>query len=593
MSELPQERYLGPERRRAGENRAVRELARRQLAALSHAAGEMVTARTVGQVTAIAVQAAVTAVGAEGGTVAVRDGQALQLVSTGHYNPALQQAYPRLALSAALPVCHAARTGERLLLGTRQAAVERFPQVAEHQDLTDRAGARIVSAAVIPLRGERGLLGSLTVTWSVERLFSDGDVELLEALAALVARAVDRVESAIERDRVLARASLLARAGDLLTAGLDQQAVCAALVQLVVPDLAQQAVVELVGGNGSVARTVQHSALSQVGAVQALLPRQAAPVDGPLVGAGAPDSAGGAGGRCVVPLVAAGRRLGSLTASRLVGLPYSPVERELLRLVADRAALAVQNAALFAEQRETSLALQQALLTEPPPPGRLHVVVRYQPASHAAVGGDWYDAIVTPDGATVLVIGDVVGHDARAAASMGQLRALLRTIAYTGGDGPAAVLTRTEQAAQGLAVAALATAVVARVEQPPALQGGGLVLRWSNAGHPPPALLRADGTVCLLEGEPDLMLGVQEGTFRADHTVELADGDTLLLYTDGLIERRDAPLEAGLRHLLEQLADLGRCPPGVLCDALLARLAQQGPEDDVALLAVRVNSPPE
>lgn len=112
----PGQVYEGPERRRGGPDRDAGELARRQLAALSQAAREMVTAETVAQVTAIAVQAAVTAIGAEGGTVAVLDGDVLQLVSTEQYNPVLREVFPRLPLAAALPVCHAARTGERLLL---------------------------------------------------------------------------------------------------------------------------------------------------------------------------------------------------------------------------------------------------------------------------------------------------------------------------------------------------------------------------------------------------------------------------------------------------------------------------------------------
>lgn len=571
----------------------------------------MVTAVTVEQVTRIAVRAAVTAVSAEGGTVAVRDGDVLRLNSTEHYNPDLQHTFQLLALASPLPVCHAARTGERLLLRSRQAAVARFPQVRLHQELTDRSGVPIVSAAVLPLKVDDRLLGSLTVTWSRERDFSEGDVELLEALAALASRAVDRVEQAVERDRALTRAEVLARAGDLLTAGLDAQAVCEALVALLVPDLAQQADVELVGGQG-------RSASAGVSALAGRLPRQSRPRGTlPPAASGAPSAAAhakleprlnvtgsdvtgsdvtGSGSaalgrvtsRCAVPLTAAGRRVGTLTAVRQTGPPFTSVERQLLQAVAERAALAVDNAVLFAEQREISLALQQALLTAPPEPDHLHVVVRYQPALHAAVGGDWYDAIVTPDGATVLVVGDVVGHDARAAATMGQLRALLRAVAYTGQHSPAAVLASTEQAAVGLSVSSLATAVVARIERDPH-RAGGRLLRWSNAGHLPPVLLRADGTARLLEVAPELMLGVDENALRTDTVLQLADGDTLLLYTDGLVERRNSTLDAGLRLLLEHVRDLAGAPPQVLCDALLGRLLRDGAEDDVALLAVRLH----
>ena len=249
--------------------------------------------------------------------------------------------------------------------------------------------------------------------------------------------------------------------------------------------------------------------------------------------------------------------------------------------------------------------LQQALLTPPPEPDHLQVVVRYRPATQAAqVGGDWYDAFLQPDGATMLVIGDVVGHDSTAAAQMGQLRGLVRALAYTAddssaGDTPAAVLSRVERTARGLDVAALATVVLARVERvPDEPVSGRRTLRWSNAGHLPPVLLLADGSTSLLDRRPDLLLGVDPATARHDHTADLPDGSTLLLFTDGLVERRGEDLDRGIDRLRTALEDLGRLPLEELCDRLLDRLAADTGEDDVAVVAVRAHSedrprPPE
>ena len=243
--------------------------------------------------------------------------------------------------------------------------------------------------------------------------------------------------------------------------------------------------------------------------------------------------------------------------------------------------------------RQLAEELQQALLTPPPGPDHLHVVVRYRPAAdQAQVGGDWYDAFVQPDGATMLVIGDVVGHDAAAAARMGQLRGLLRALAYdadgTGHDTPAGVLTRVEHAARGLAVDTLATAVLARVEREPNVAVTGTrTVRWSNAGHLPPVLVHPDGTSEVLDTDADLMLGVDAGTPRTDHTVRLPDHATLLLFTDGLVERRDASLDRGLDALGAAVTDLGEAPLDKLCDTLLARLAPHAGDDDIALVAVR------
>ena len=244
-----------------------------------------------------------------------------------------------------------------------------------------------------------------------------------------------------------------------------------------------------------------------------------------------------------------------------------------------------------ATQRELSDRLQQALLTPPPEPDHLHVAVRYQPAEHdAQVGGDWYDAFLQPDGATMLVIGDVVGHGSDAAAAMGQLRGLLRALAYDNDESPAATLIRAERTAQGLAVSTLATAILARVERHPDWPvAGRRVLRWSNAGHIPPILLAPDGTTTLLESRPDLMLGVDTGARRDDHTADLPDGSTLLLVTDGLVERRGSDLDEGLDRLREVLADLAERPLEELLDTLLTRLVPRRGEDDVAIVAVRAH----
>jgi PAS domain S-box-containing protein len=238
-----------------------------------------------------------------------------------------------------------------------------------------------------------------------------------------------------------------------------------------------------------------------------------------------------------------------------------------------------------AAQRALSDRLQAALLTPPPAHPELEVAVRYHPAVHDAhVGGDWYDAFLQPGGELVVVIGDVVGHDSRAAATMGQLRGLLRAIAY-GDEGPlGAVLTRVEHAARGLGVAAMATALVARLCP---LGSGAHELRWSSAGHLPPVLLAPDGTSRVLATAPDLLLGVQPDARRAEHRAVLPAGTTLLLFTDGLVERRRADLDAGTERLRAAVADLGRAPLEELCDTVLSRLVPGAGEDDVALLAVR------
>ncbi|WP_347058136.1 SpoIIE family protein phosphatase [Blastococcus sp. HT6-30] len=260
------------------------------------------------------------------------------------------------------------------------------------------------------------------------------------------------------------------------------------------------------------------------------------------------------------------------------------------RLAAQRQAAELEAlAARTAADRALSDRLQQSLLTPPPEPDHLQIAVRYSPAAHEAqVGGDWYDAFLQPDGATMLVIGDVVGHDSSAAAAMGQVRGLLRALAYAEENGPAATLTRVEHAARGLAVATLATAVLARIERHPDVPvSGRRLLRWSNAGHLPPILLAPDGTGTLLTSRPELMLGIDPDAPRSDQSVDLPDDHTLLLVTDGLVERRDIDLDAGIERLLDALRDLGATPLEELLDTVLARLVPEAGADDVAIVAVR------
>ncbi|MCZ2860294.1 SpoIIE family protein phosphatase [Blastococcus sp. VKM Ac-2987] len=271
---------------------------------------------------------------------------------------------------------------------------------------------------------------------------------------------------------------------------------------------------------------------------------------------------------------------------------FSAEDLVTARHVAARAGLVLDNARLFRQQRGLAEGFQRSLLTAPPEPDHLQIAVRYVPAAQSAeVGGDWYDAFMQPGGATQLVIGDVVGHDVAAAAAMGQIRSIVRTIGALDHDGPAAVLRQVGQVMETLQSPILATTLIARLEQTDAEREAGLTrLRWSNAGHPPPMTIASDGTVTALTTEhTDLLLGVDAAAVRRESQVTLGRDVVVLLYTDGLVERRNSDLDAGTARLEAVLAELAGRELDELCDELLARMLPDAPDDDVALVAVRLH----
>jgi PAS domain S-box-containing protein len=292
------------------------------------------------------------------------------------------------------------------------------------------------------------------------------------------------------------------------------------------------------------------------------------------------------------PLIAREEVFGALTLVNGPGRgPFTEAELRTAGIASRRAALALDNARLATAQGEVAERLQRSLLSPPVQADNLETAVRYRPATKGiSIGGDWYDAFLQPDGSTVLVIGDVMGHDLEAAAAMAQLRTMVRAIAYDRQDEPSGVLRRVDLAVAGLGADTLATALVARVEQDPADRGSGLRrLRWASAGHPMPLLLRPDGTVADLDCPVGPPLGMGSRGPRSGGVAALPCGSTLLLFTDGLYERRSSDLDAGrevLRSLVRELSDQ---PLEALCDGLLAGLLGDGAEDDVAVLAVRAH----
>jgi PAS domain S-box-containing protein len=439
-----------------------------------------------------------------------------------------------------------------------------------------------------------------------------------DGLSVYFIEVTERRRAEAQAERATRRLTLLAQVSAELAGTLDVQAATARLPRIVVPSLADYCILTVIDADGHprdvgswhvdpASRTV----LERYAEVRLDAMPMTAPVGRALHSNEAVTFAGDdvlqllPPGRArelltvlapktevALPLRARGRTLGLLTLFFSDGHQPTPEDVSVAQDVADRAGLAWDNARLFGQQQQMAETLQRSMLTEPPEPDHAEIVVRYLPAAEAArVGGDWYDAFLQPNGSTMLVIGDVVGHDTAAAAAMGQVRSLLRGIAAYSGAGPAEVLRGLDSAMAVLQIDTLATAAVARLEQTADERDRGVTrLVWANAGHLPPLALHPDGSVVVLaDWKADLLLGVDASTERAESVVTLDRGTTVLLYTDGLIERRDADLDAGLQRLRTHLAELADLPLEQLCDELITRLVAGKPDDDVALVAVRLH----
>jgi anti-sigma regulatory factor (Ser/Thr protein kinase)/putative methionine-R-sulfoxide reductase with GAF domain len=281
-----------------------------------------------------------------------------------------------------------------------------------------------------------------------------------------------------------------------------------------------------------------------------------------------------------VPLIVQGRLIGVLHVGTLTPRKFGDEDIELLRLVADRVALAI-HVGLYERERLVTRSLQRTFLPQSLPDVRgVQFYAAYIPAAGSGVGGDWYDVFVLPDGRVVLVVGDVVGKGLHAASVMGRLRNTVRAYAVAGFP-PAEVVDGVQASMEALDPEEMATLLYA-VLDPDARE-----LTIVNAGHPPPLLMVPGSEPAFLETQRRPPLGARVGRSASAHSVRLEPGSTVLLYTDGLVELRTEPLEDRLELLrvtAATVADLNELAP-----TLLATLAAD-PLDDIALLAFHLSS---
>jgi serine phosphatase RsbU (regulator of sigma subunit)/anti-sigma regulatory factor (Ser/Thr protein kinase) len=283
-----------------------------------------------------------------------------------------------------------------------------------------------------------------------------------------------------------------------------------------------------------------------------------------------------------VPLMVEDRLLGVLFVGALTPRQFTARDRQLLELAGSRLAVAVDHSRLYEREHVVAETLQRTLLPDTLPELQgAESASRYLPGEGEAVGGDWYDMVTMRDGRVALAMGDVVSRGVRAASVMGQLRNALRAYALERYE-PEAVLARLNGVTRSMEGREMATLLYA-VYDP---ESGSLT--YASAGHPPPIVLEPDGNVTLLEEGRGPPLGAVPDSLFTEGDAQLEPGATLLLYTDGIVERRDMWIDEGLERLVATVAEVGDAAPEELLDRLVDSLVPGGrASDDVALLAVR------
>ncbi|MEU6347365.1 GAF domain-containing SpoIIE family protein phosphatase [Streptomyces sp. NPDC046977] len=273
-------------------------------------------------------------------------------------------------------------------------------------------------------------------------------------------------------------------------------------------------------------------------------------------------------------------------ADRLDGNPFTTHDETVILALAGAAGLAIDDARMFRQIRDEAEQFQRLLVPRLSDLSPFQAAAAYRPApAPGLLGGDWYDALRVSDDTCVAVIGDVLGHDVRAAAAMSQTRHMLRALLYDRGTSPSDVLARLDRALQAITDTPVTTACLARLE-PAAPGSNAWTLRWSSAGHCSPLLITPGGDARYLAVEPDLPLGVDTTTARRDHTHQVPAGSTLILFTDGLIEYPRQSLDTGLERLRVLATRYADLPLHRLVHALTEHHPSDG-HDDMAVLALR------
>jgi PAS domain S-box-containing protein len=553
-------------------------------------------------VASVVVQQGLQALGASGAALCLLsdDGESLKLLRPAGYEEPLLEGFDRIPLDAPLPLAEAVREREAVFVRSPDDLARRYPGIAS---APERSGNG--AWAALPLLIKESVIGAVGFSFERPHSFSRMDRTFMLALAQQAAEALDRNRSYRIEQEARARAEALSlrllqleSISEIALTHLDLRSLVSQLLERIRTILgADRAVLLLrenddllvhtaLGLEDEVARTVR----VPIGrGIAGRIAAQATPLvveDVPAADPVSPYLRERARSLAGVPLFREGEVFGVLHVSSDIRRRFTADEVRLLELVASRAALAINQSQVYEQEHRIAETLQRSLLPDRLPQVEgVQIAARYLPSGLAMeVGGDWYDAIALTDGRMGLAVGDVVGHGLRAAAVMGQVRNAIRAYAADGYS-PSEILQRVERAVPLAEREAIATALCLLIDL------RSCEITYSSAGHPPPLLLPPGEKPRFLEEARAVPLGVIDSPDFPEAVDYMAPGSSLLLYTDGLVESRDLPIDAGMARLAEAAASVEGGAEEMADHVVRSLVVGGSTEDDVALVVARLDPP--
>ena len=561
--------------------RRAAESSEQRVRVLQRIVADLAAAPTEAEVAEAVVRAPEPAFQATSSSIYLVDTDSDRLIAVSSTDPTTGN-WDDMPRSSTRAVAEVARRGDLHVVATPAEAEEHFPDLAESMRKSERRSVVLLPLTTGPADDRAGVnvLGVLAFSFREERVLTDGELRVIRLLGQQAGQALDRARLYDDARRREERASFLART----TRALDEEhrllQRARRLVERVVPEIADWALIRLqVGPAGLVEH---HGGPAPDPALIAARTAEAVETAAPVFA-----SDGDGLGCTVLPLVVRGRVLGTLAVRMAPDRRGAEAERLFLIDLADRVALACETARLYEQERAIARTLQRSLLAADVPGAdpRFAVETHYQAAARdMEVGGDWYDAFLITTNKLAVVVGDVVGRGIDAATTMGQLRSAIRALA-SAENGPARLLEDLDRFCDRVDSARMATLVYAEID----LHSS--EVSYACAGHLPPLLHEPAGSPQYLMQGRSAPIGSRAGDRRrTEHRMRLAAGSRLLLYTDGLIERRNRPIDRGFETLAREYARLRDAPLKGLTAGLADTLVGRDHGDDVCLLCLTLGA---